>query len=648
MGASADPDFAFGPRELFSVISQAANRADVGILVTSWESEPRILYANEAIARLTELPSSEILAGTFWSLLTADEVVRVRGLHAERLQGEALPTSLTTRLRHVTGTDIPVEMSATKVSVGATTVGVSFIMDVSERHRAWDELRSSETRFARLLDSAPDGVLMLQQHRVLSANQAAATVFGVSRPLNLLGRDLHQLVTESSRPNLAGLGEQASGPVSVTTHTGMELEISSVALDYEGQRAVLAFVRDVSERNLMQNRLMQAERLAAVGMLAAGVAHEINNPLAYVLLNLKYLERELPHAATDPGRIAKLLQHLTDASHGAARVHAIVKDLRSFARTDHETPAPVALNPVVEAAIAMAEVSLTGKGKLHIRLLFGARVIGVAAKLEQVVLNLLMNAIQALDPSRSDNTIVVESVALGTAHIRLTITDTGLGLDANNQERVFDPFFTTKPRGMGTGLGLPICRRIVESFGGRIWLTPLATGTRAVVELQNAEGIPSAPSNALESGTPSSIPSDSQAASNAGSAPRVSNSRARVLIIDDESGVATMLARFLEPTYEVKHTTLASEALDLLASSPFDAILCDVMMPGMSGIELFERLKAEANGLDQRVIFMTGGGLHPEVNAFLRDAERPKLEKPFDVRELKRILQELVNPSTSD
>lgn len=645
MGASADPDFAFGPRELFSVISQAANRADVGILVTSWEAEPRILYANEAISHLTDLPSTEILAGTFWSLLTADEVVRVRGLHAERLQGEALPTSLTTRLRHATGTDIPVEMSSTKVSVGATTVGVSFIMDISERQRAWDELRGSETRFARLLDSAPDGVLMLQEHRVLSANQAAATVFGVARPLDLLGRDLQELVTDTSRPNLAGLGEQASGPISVTTQAGKDLEISAVALDYEGQRVVLAFVRDVSERNLMQNRLMQAERLAAVGMLAAGVAHEINNPLAYVLLNLKYLERELPLAATDPGRIAKLLQHLTDASHGAARVHAIVKDLRSFARTDDEAPTAVELNPIVESAIAMAEVSLAGKGKIVTRLLPGARVIGVAAKVEQVVLNLLMNAIQALDPSRNDNTIVVDSAALDSTRVRLTVTDTGVGLDANNQERVFDPFFTTKPRGMGTGLGLPICRRIVESFGGRIWLSPLATGTRAIVELQNAEGLPSPAPEALDSHDSNATPRDGQPAPSALTTPRVSNARARVLIVDDESGVATMLARFLEPVYEVKHTTLASEALTLLAASPFDAILCDVMMPGMSGIELYEQLKAESNGLAERVIFMTGGGLHPDVNAFLRDAERPKLEKPFDVRELKRVLQQLVNPS---
>jgi PAS domain S-box-containing protein len=641
VGAPADSGFPFGPRELFSVISQAANRADVGILVTSWDPDPKILYANEAISSLTELPGTEIREGSLWSLLTRAEGARVKQLHDERLQGESLPTSLTTRLRHVNGGEIPVEMSSTKVSSGATTVVVSFIMDVSERQRAWDELRSSETRFARLLDSAPEGVLMLQQNRVLSANLAAATFFGAARPLDLLGHDLSQFVTVQSQASLSGLGEHSSNPVVVTAVAGADLELSAVALDYEGQRLVLAFVRDISERNLMQQRLMQAERLAAVGMLAAGVAHEINNPLAYVLLNLKYLERELPLVANDPTRIPKLLQHLADASHGASRVHTIVKDLRSFARTDNETSGAIDLNPIIESAISMAEVSLAGKGKLQTKLLSQSRVVGVAAKLEQVVLNLLMNAIQALDAARSGNVIAIETVESGETHIRLTITDTGVGLEAQNQERAFDPFFTTKPRGMGTGLGLPICRRIVESFGGRIWLTPMASGTRATVELQSAKSMHA--NDAADSRVPSSL-QNNPPGSAAVSTPRTDGSvtRARVLIIDDESSVATMLARFLEPLYEVKHTTLASEALELLAASGFDAILCDVMMPGMSGIELYEELKSQSARMDRRIIFMTGGGLHPEVNAFLRAADRPKLEKPFDVRELKRVLHDLV------
>lgn len=641
MGAATDPDFPFGPKELFSVISQAANRADVGIVVTSWEAEPRILYANEAISNLTELPASDILNGTVWSLLAGDEPHRLRALYQESLLGELQPASLTTILRRPSGTDLPVEVSSTRVNVAGATVGVSFIIDVSERQRASDELRSSETRFARLLDSAPDGVLMLQQHRVLSANPAAAKLFGASKPVNLLGRDLRELLSESTRSNILTLGEQPTTAISVTTPAGVELEVSAVALDYEEQRVVLAFVRDVSERNLMQNRLMQAERLAAVGMLAAGVAHEINNPLAYVLLNLKYLERELPLAASDPSRIPKLLQHLTDASHGASRVHAIVKDLRSFARTDTETPTAVDLNPIIDAAITMAEVSLTGKGTIHTKLLSRSPVVGVPAKLEQVVLNLLMNAIQSLDGSNPDNSITVETTESVDGHIRLTITDNGVGLDSQLQERVFDPFFTTKPRGMGTGLGLPICRRIVESFGGRIWLTPLGVGTRATVELQNAHtGFDAQESH--DSKHPSSS-SKSAPHSSAVSTPRAPHTRPRVLIIDDESGVATMLARFLESTYEVKHTTGAREALNLLQESSYDAILCDVMMPGMSGIELYEQLKVRAPGLDERVIFMTGGGLHPEVNAFLRAADRPKLEKPFDVRELKRLLQDLIN-----
>jgi CheY-like chemotaxis protein len=126
------------------------------------------------------------------------------------------------------------------------------------------------------------------------------------------------------------------------------------------------------------------------------------------------------------------------------------------------------------------------------------------------------------------------------------------------------------------------------------------------------------------------------------SAPRPRAVKSKVLIIDDERPVVTMLARFLESSYEVFHTTDPKEALVLLNKHRFDAILCDVMMPGMSGIELYEALREQSPGSERRMVFMTGGGLHPEVYEFLRNAERPKLEKPFDIQELKRILQQVV------
>lgn len=624
----------FGPRELFSAVSQAANRSDLGILVTLWDTNPLILYVNEALTRLTGHQASQLLHGSPWSLVADGEVDRLKLLYDERLQGKRVPQKFMTRLRHSSGREIPVELSATPVGVAGSIVNVFFVLDVSEQERAEEELRNSEARFAQLLDSAPDGVLMLDQTRVLSANRLAVGMFGESQSEALVGRDLTELL---DRESAACVSKQfsaltADGPLSadcepneLRTLGGRSIEVSAILLNYEGQPTVLAFLRDVTERKAIQQRLVQADRLAAVGMLAAGVAHEVNNPLAYVLLNLKYLQKELPKAAHDPERLEKLMRHIEDANHGAERVQTIVRDLRSFARADDEKPGPVELNSILDSALAMADHEVSKRAVLRLHLSGVVYVCAPPTKLEQVFLNILVNAAHALDVSHLDNEVRLELARPSNGTVRITISDTGPGIPEQLREKIFEPFFTTKPRGMGTGLGLPICRNIIAGVGGRIWVTQNEPrGTSVHVEL------PEVPRPETPHPQPTIAPK---------TIPAPDKQRGRVLIIDDEKSVATMLARFLESSYDVKHCTGARDALQLLSEHVFDVILCDVMMPEMSGIDLFEQLGKVAPGAQDRVIFMTGGGLLPEVYAFLRHAERPKLEKPFDMRELRRVIQ---------
>lgn len=627
----------FGPPELFSAVSQAANRCDLGILVTFWSPEAPILYVNEAMARMVGRPAQELLGQDPWSLLELDEGPRLKEMHDGRLRGRRVPGKVTTRVRNVSSGSIPVEVSATTVGTGAGAVTVCFVEDITDQLRSVEELRSSEARFARLLDSAPDGVIMLRLDRVLSANRVAAGMFGTDDGEQLTGRSLRELVSPSSLPALQDLervseiaDRRHTGPILLATVDGRSLEISAVPMEYEGQRLVLAFLREVTERDAMHARLVQAERLAGIGLLASGVVHEINNPLTYVLLHLQYLHKELPRAAFDPQRIAKLMHHLEEASHGASRVQNIVKDLRSFSRSDGETMLPVNLHRVIEAASAMAQPELAGV-MLVKQVPVGVYARGIAPKMEQVVLNLLTNAAHALDAAPEPRDITVQVHAVASGRVLMTIRDTGPGIPDELKEKVFDPFFTTKPRGKGTGLGLPICRSIIDSFGGRIWFSDGPNGGAQVnIELV-ATSAPAEPVHDASIPAPSSSSSRPQA------------SKARVLIIDDERPVATMLARFLESTYDVTLATLPEEALRLLSECRFDVILCDVMMPGMSGIELYKFVQERDPGSEQRMVFMTGGGLHPEVYAFLRDAERPKLEKPFDIQELKRVLQQVAD-----
>lgn len=634
MGVSDDSEPSFGPPELFSAISQAANRGDLGILVTRWSPEAPILYVNEALAQLVGRSTQDLLGQSPWSLLTADEAERLREMHEERQRGRRVPGKITTFARGASGRDVPVELSATVVGIGSGAVTVCFVTDITDQLRAAEELRSSEARFAQLLDSAPDGVIMLRGDRVLSANRVAAEMFSCDDTEQLSRLSLRELVTPAGQTALDEL-EQVSTvadgrhtrPILITTVDGRSLEVSAVPMQYEGQRLVLSFLREVTERDAMHARLLQAERLAAIGLLASGVVHEINNPLTYVLLHLQYLHKELPKAAFDPQRIAKLMHHLEEASHGASRVQNIVKDLRSFSRSEGEALVPVDIYRVVEAASAMVQPELGANVNLEKQVPVGMHVLGIAPKMEQVVLNLLTNAAHAMGNGQARHVITVRAGETAAGKVTLTVTDSGPGVPDDVKERVFDPFFTTKPRGKGTGLGLPICRSIIDSFGGRIWFSDAPEGgARVNIELQPAQAPERVPEPA--SSTPNVL-----AKTRAG--------KPTVLIIDDERPVVTMLARFLEATYDVRHTTIPDEALTMLAEQRFDVILCDVMMPGMSGIDLYKAVKDRAPGCERRMVFMTGGGLHPEIYEFLRDAERPKLEKPFDIQELKRVLQKV-------
>jgi PAS domain S-box-containing protein len=634
VGVSDDSEPSFGPPELFSAISQAANRSDLGIMVTRWSTEAPILYVNEALAQLVGRTTQDLLGQTPWGLLLGEEGARLREMHEERLRGRRVPGKLITQIRRASGM-VPVEISANVVGLGSGAVTVCFVEDITDQLRAEEELRSSEARFAQLLDSAPDGVIMLRGEQVLSANRVAAGMLGSEDAEQLSGQSLRLFVTPHAHSALDELSRVSDGsegrhtrPILLTTIDGRSLEVSAVPMKYEGQGLVLAFLREVTERDAMHARLVQAERLAAIGLLASGVVHEINNPLTYVLLHLQYLHKELPKAAFDPQRVAKLMHHLEEASHGASRVQNIVKDLRSFSRSEGEALVAVDLHRVVEAAVAMVQPEFDGSVKLDKDVPPGTYVLGIAPKMEQVVLNLLTNAAHALVDD-SAHAISVRAVSPARGKVYLTVTDSGPGVPDDVKERVFDPFFTTKPRGKGTGLGLPICRSIIDSFGGRIWFSDAPEGGAQVnIEL-------------LASAAPERIPEP--ASSSPGSLAKARGVKPTVLIIDDERPVVTMLARFLESSYDVRHTTVPDEALTLLSAQRFDVILCDVMMPGMSGIDLYRAAQERSPGSERRMVFMTGGGLHPEIYEFLRDAERPKLEKPFDIQELKRVLQQVAD-----
>ncbi|MEN9580495.1 MAG: hypothetical protein RJA70_3504, partial [Pseudomonadota bacterium] len=221
--------------------------------------------------------------------------------------------------------------------------------------------------------------------------------------------------------------------------------------------------------------------------------------------------------------------------------------------------------------------------------------------------------------------IIIVSVRRLGAQAIATVSDNGPGIPEEQASKVFEPFFSTKPPGLGTGLGLSICRSIVETFGGRIEVTSVPGHTEFRVQLPAIdETAPlSAATQAFQSELPETL-------------------RGRLLIVDDESSVATMLGRIFETQYSIAICTSAEDALTELSSREFDVILCDVMMPGMNGMALYDELQHQAPQARERIVFMTGGALLPEVDEFLSRVGRPRVEKPFDLPKLHSLLLQVV------
>jgi PAS domain S-box-containing protein len=492
--------------------------------------------------------------------------------------------------------------------------------------------------FEALVDQAPDGVVILEAGRVVYINETAAQLLGVSRDA-ALGRPIASFLP----PADAALAGQRIGRLMATgdevtpadygtlADPSRVVEIKAKRWQWDGRLAVLAFARDVTERRALARQLEHADRLAAIGTLAAGVAHEINNPLAYVQLSLQLMEAQL---AGIPGATEAVGQLVSDATQGVDRVAAIVRGLRAFARPSLKDAAaaatPLDIAAVVEAALRMVDNDLRHRARLERAFAPVPAAYGHAARLEQVVVNLLLNAIQALTGSAND-TITVELAPRGTTEVTITVRDTGSGMSPDIRARIFDPFFTTKAVGEGMGLGLSVSRNLVEAMGGRIEVdTELGRGTAMTIVLRaDRTSQPAAPA-----GPPPLTIADGAidlANVTASATSPVTEPRGRVLIIDDEPLVRSLLAELLAPHCDAIAVGSGTAALAELASNEFDVILCDVMMPGLSGVDVYRHLAATRPGLERRFVFITGGAFTADVESFLATCENEVLAKPFQL-----------------
>jgi PAS domain S-box-containing protein len=585
---------------------------------------PRILYVNSRAADIVGRSPRELIGRLPWSMLRERDHPTVRAM-IERPAG-APPASVELVVERPDGQTVPIELAATRLRTAIGELSFGYFRDVSLEHEVVAALRRSEARFRFLVEQAPDGVVILKRGLIVFINPRAVQLLGLGGADEALGRP----IAAFQPPEDAALAGQR---IAAMLRDGVEfppseygvlgepnrvVEIKSIACEWDGERAVLAFARDVTERNAIQRRLVESDRLAALGTLAAGVAHEINNPLTYAQLNARHAARLLQTAQLPDDTLAQLRGYLADIDHGIARIASITQSLRSFVKHDAEAPGPVDIDLVITRALRMVDNDLRHAARLVRDVAPTPPVLGNAARLEQVFVNVLINAIKALppDPVRPHE-IHVAAQHLGD-RVTVTIRDTGCGIPAALRGRIFEPFFTTRDVGHGMGLGLSVSKTIVENLGGEVEVDSLEdAGTTVRVHLPAHRA--GAPAVATAAAVPDAAP---PAAAHA-------PPRRRVLVIDDEALICHAIEQELADDHDVAVATTGHDALALVAARTFDLILCDVMMPGMDGHELYRRIAAQHPGLERRFVFMTGA-LTPSIAKTLAGLPNQWLAKPFE------------------
>src|SRR5580658_716922 len=389
----------------------------------------------------------------------------------------------------------------------------------------------------------------------------------------------------------------------------------------------LLLVRDHRE---LQSQIAQTDRLTSLGPLAAGVAHEINNPLAYLLLNVDHAHNELAQlvGSRGGGRGREVGLALDRIYEGAERIRVIVRGLKTFSRPESETLAPLRVADVLEATLAMIGNEIRHGARLEREFEPVPDVVANEARLGQVFLNLLLNALQALPEGRVEqNEIRVVVRSPTPEHVVVEIHDNGVGIPAHVRGRIFEPFFTTKPIGVGTGLGLAICHGIVTSLGGTLSVES-EPGHGSVFRVD----LPAARSTAAAAATGPVHPAPPLLAS--------PTAHARILVVDDEAVVCTSLVRLLTREGTVLAVTSAKEALEHIQSGErFDVILCDLMMPGMDASALYDEIFQLAPVQAERMVFMTGGAFTARAREFLARVPNARVDKPFDIAALRTLVR---------
>jgi PAS domain S-box-containing protein len=614
----------------------------------AWDQQGQIADLNQAASRLTGLGRAELMGRPIRELVESFD----SALEGE--PGRARRTRLRT-VRSGCADWLPASITITHVKDDPVVAMHMLVRDVShvlaaEREAAeyLARVRTLEQEHRTLLDNAPLVIFRLDPRtgELRYLNRRAESLLGIAP--ELARAEPHCLRAAHSDAGAAQSFEEAvqrarlglpplpyearlRGP------NGADVTVRANIYPLTQERRVVAIegiLADISAEHAARTQLVQTDRLSTLGRLAAGVAHEINNPAAFLMLGLEHLAQLLSDgeqalAEDDRTEALELLGQLTES---LQRIAEIVRDLRMFAGPIRSqaggAPATCDVERVVKSALTLSRSQLVERARLELDLAPVPPVLIERGRLAQVLVNLLVNAAQAIPVERGREHRITLATRQRGADVEIEIADTGVGIAPADRERIWKPFFTTKEPGSGTGLGLSISRDIIERAGGSIEVTSPAfdepgagpVGSRFVVRLKrSAEAAPA---------------SIAAGPLQPAGAPPALTPRKRVLIVEDETLLGQALAQELSQRHEVRLASGGAQALDLLASQSFDVILCDVRMPEVSGESVYAQACARYPACRDSFIFMTGIGFGADLARLHQTYRRPILEKPFSVERL--------------
>ncbi len=524
---------------------------------------------------------------------------------------------------------------------GAVQGVVSIAMSI-EHERA---MAQHAERVRAMFDHVDEGMLVVvaETGTIIECNAGAAKLFQVPvEELTETAPSWLQVTPEGgARLGWGALLDELSEGRTVRgkaiLREGQEVSIELRATTRKLNDTLCAFVlcHDIGADLEAQRARATQERLATVGSLAAGVAHEINNPLAYVIANVQYAldnitqwqhrESELSPDPERERRRAQLKEALYEANEGARRVQRIVADLKTLARQGEDRVEPIDVENTLHWAIGVTMAEIRHRARLVKNFDTISQVKGDEARLGQVFVNILLNAAQAIEPGRAHENEIIINTFNRDGRVLIEVLDTGNGIPEENLTRIFDPFFTTKPRGVGTGLGLSICHEIIASMRGRLTAaTRSPRGARFVVDL---------PAMPIIAGEIARAPRQK-------SNPPPARS-ARILIIDDEPLAAKALGRILRE-HRVELADHAPTGLKLALEKRHDVIFCDLMMPDLTGMNVHDAVVETQPETAERMVFVTGGTFTEEARSFAARHAGRCLFKPFDTALVKGAVERIM------